>query len=81
MSLPSSEEKVGVWADWCRGCGMWVWSDLHAELIPYETVVKELEADTVGTSAGLGRGGGRFNPGTFPQAIYVRIKVRKRNVM
>lgn len=39
-------------------------------------VVKELEADTVSSSAGVGHHGGRFSPGAFSQAAFVTIKVR-----
>ena len=48
---------------------------LVLELIPYETVVKELEADTISTSAGMGYHGRRFCPGRFSQAAFLDIKV------
>ena len=48
---------------------------IRAELIPYEQVVKELEADTIGSSAGIGHHGGRFSPGAFSQAVFINIKV------
>lgn len=44
-------------------------------MVPYEVIVKELEADTISTSSSLGHRGGRFSPGTFPQAALVKIKV------
>jgi len=49
----------------------------HTELIPYETVVKELDADTVHAAASLGQHGYRFNPGKFSQAMFVSLKVNK----
>lgn len=43
--------------------------------MPYEVVVKELERDTVGSSASLGFRGRRFKCGHFPSAVFVTIKV------
>ena len=49
---------------------------LFLELIPYETVVKELQANTISHSSSLGvRGGGRFMPGQYPDALLISIKV------
>ena len=47
------------------------------EEVPYEVVVKELERDTVGSSASLGFRGRRFKCGHFPSAVFVTIKVRE----
>ncbi|XP_011407072.2 PREDICTED: uncharacterized protein C05D11.1-like [Amphimedon queenslandica] len=48
----------------------------NGELIPYETVVKELQANTISHSSSLGiRGGGRFMPGQYPDALLISIKV------
>ena len=47
----------------------------HTELIPYETVVKELDADTVHAGASLGQHGYRFNLGKYSQAVFVTLKV------
>lgn len=48
------------------------------ELVPYERVVNELEADTISSSADLGHCGGRFSPGTFSQAAFINIKVEAK---
>ena len=45
------------------------------ELVPHETVVKELVEDTVSYGAELGAGGMRFSAGSFPQAIFIAVKV------
>ena len=45
------------------------------ELVPHETVVKELVADTVSYDAELGVGGERFSAGSFSQALFVTVKV------
>ena len=46
------------------------------ELISYETVVKELQANTISHSSCLGiRGGGRFMPGQYPDSLLISIKV------
>ena len=45
------------------------------ELVPHETVVKELVSDTVDYGAELGVGGERFSAGSFAQALFVSIKV------
>ena len=50
-------------------------TDWHTEVIPYEEVVKELDADSVDIAAGLGMGGGRFTTGVVPQAVFIQIKV------
>lgn len=47
-----------------------------SELIPHETVVKELVADTVDYGTELGVGGERFSSGLFSQALFVTIKVQ-----
>ena len=44
-------------------------------VIPYEVVVKELERDTVETSACLGYDGKRFVCGEFPSAVFISLKV------
>ncbi len=44
-------------------------------LVPHETVVKDLESDTVDKSAGLGASGSRFSPGAYSQAAFIEIKV------
>lgn len=44
-------------------------------MVPYETIVKELEEDTVEASANMGLSGQRFAPGTYPQAVVIQIKV------
>ena len=49
------------------------------ELIPHETVVKELVADTVSYSAELGAGGERFSAGSFAQAIFIAVKVQEKS--
>ena len=46
-----------------------------AELVPHDTVVKELVSDTVDYGAELGVGGERFSAGSFSQALFVSIKV------
>ena len=46
-----------------------------SEMIPYESVVKELEEDTVDMSAGMGFHGSRFSPGLFPQGAFMKLKV------
>ncbi len=46
------------------------------ELLPYEAVVNQLNADTVQFSAGLGHNGGRFKTGQYSQAVFISIKVR-----
>lgn len=46
-------------------------------VISYESVVSELEADTVDTAASLGIEGGRFSPGPVSQAVFIHIKVLK----
>ena len=48
---------------------------LATEVVPYETVVKELERDTINTSASLGHGGKRFTCGKFPSAVFITLKV------
>ena len=45
------------------------------ELVPHDTVVKELVSDTVDYGAELGVGGERFSAGSFSQALFVSIKV------
>ncbi len=45
------------------------------ELLPYEAVVNQLNADTVQFSAGLGLDGGRFKTGKYSQALFISIKV------
>ena len=45
------------------------------ELVPHETVVKELVADTVRYDTELGVRGGRFYAGSFAQALFVTVKV------
>ena len=47
------------------------------ELVPHDTVVKELVSDTVDYGAELGVGGERFSSGSFSQALFVSIKVRE----
>lgn len=48
----------------------------YIEIVPYETVVTELEADTVQHGAAIGiRRCSRFVPGEFPDALFVCIKV------
>ncbi|CAI8039021.1 Uncharacterized protein C05D11.1 [Geodia barretti] len=49
----------------------------NGEEVPYEVVVKELERDTVGSSASLGFRGRRFKCGHFPSAVFVTIKVER----
>ena len=44
-------------------------------VVPYESVVSQLEADTVSVSASVGVRGGRFSPGLFPQSVVVSVKV------
>ena len=44
-------------------------------MVPYETVVAELEADTINVRASLGSDGVRFIPGPFPEAVFICIKV------
>lgn len=44
-------------------------------VVPYESVVSQLEADTVSVSASVGVKGGRFSPGLFPQSVVVSVKV------
>ena len=47
----------------------------HIVIIPYETVVKELQADLVEYSAGVGMKGMRFFPSQYPEGLVVTIKV------
>ena len=47
------------------------------ELIPYEQVVKELDADSVDLEAGLGMSGCRFSTGSVPQAAFICMKVQQ----
>lgn len=49
------------------------------ELIPHETVVKELVADTVSYRSELGAGGERFSAGSFAQAIFIAVKVQDKS--
>ena len=49
--------------------------------MPYETVVAELQADTVDVSAAAGVMGGRFAPGLIPQTVVVNIKVMRSVVV
>jgi len=48
---------------------------LYTVLISHDDVMRELEAETVATSAGLGLNGERFNPGPVMQAAFVEIRV------
>ena len=50
-------------------------------VVPYESVVSQLEADTVSVSASVGVKGGRFSPGLFPQSVVVTVKVCSRFVI
>ena len=46
------------------------------EVIPYDVVVKELQATTISHSSSLGvRSGSRFTPGQYPDALLISIKV------
>lgn len=46
------------------------------EVIPYDVVVKELQATTISHSSSLGvRSGGRFTPGQYPDALLISTKV------
>ena len=46
------------------------------ELIPYEDIIKELEADTLDNGAALGIGGSKFSCGRFSQVAALELKVR-----
>ena len=54
---------------------------LSPELVPHETVVKELVADTVSYDAELGAGGERFSAGTFSQALFITVKVQQQTFL
>ncbi len=45
-----------------------------SELIPYETVVNQLSADTIQYSAGVGLNGSRFKTGMHSQAVFISLK-------
>lgn len=46
------------------------------EVIPYDVIVKELQATTISHSSSLGvRSGSRFTPGQYPDALLISIKV------
>ena len=48
------------------------------EVIPYESVVAELQANTLEHGATVGFNGSRFKAGQFPDALVIGLKVGQR---
>lgn len=54
---------------------------LSSEVVSYDEVVKQLEADLVDYSSSIGFRGSRFRPAQFPEGLRVTVKVNNMLVL
>ncbi len=54
---------------------VYLWWVFFPELIGYETVVRELEADTLCNGASIGVAGSKFSAGSYAQFVTLNLKV------